>query len=24
MFKDDFIPNDLAYVVKAMNEYYGW
>jgi hypothetical protein len=23
MFKDDFIPNDLAYVVKAMNEYYG-
>lgn len=23
MFKEDFIPNDLAYVVKAMNEYYG-
>jgi hypothetical protein len=22
MFKDDFIPNDLALVVKAMNEYY--
>lgn len=23
MFKDDFIPNDLAYVTKAMDEYYG-
>ena len=22
MFTDDFIPNDLALVVKAMNEYY--
>jgi len=22
MFKDDFIPNDLGYVVKCMNEYY--
>lgn len=22
MFKDDFIPNDLEYVVKCMNEYY--
>lgn len=23
MFEDDFIPNDLGLVVKAMNEYYG-
>ena len=23
MFEEDFIPNDLGYVVKAMNEYYG-
>ena len=23
MFEEDFIPNDLALVVKAMNEYYG-
>jgi hypothetical protein len=23
MFADDFIPNDLGVVVKAMNEYYG-
>lgn len=23
MFEDDFIPNDLGIVVKAMNEYYG-
>lgn len=23
MFKEDFIPNDLGYVVKKMNEYYG-
>lgn len=23
MFADDFIPNDLGLVVKAMNEYYG-
>lgn len=23
MFAEDFIPNDLAIVVKAMNEYYG-
>ena len=23
MFSEDFIPNDLAYVVKSMNEYYG-
>lgn len=23
MFEDDFIPNDLGFVVKAMNEYYG-
>ncbi len=23
MFKEDFIPNDLGLVVKAMNEYYG-
>ena len=23
MFKSDFIPNDLAFVVNAMNEYYG-
>lgn len=23
MFKEEFIPNDLALVVKAMNEYYG-
>lgn len=23
MFEDEFIPNDLALVVKAMNEYYG-
>lgn len=23
MFVDDFIPNDLGYVVKTMNEYYG-
>ena len=22
LFEDDFIPNDLALVVKAMNEYY--
>lgn len=22
MFEQDFIPNDLGYVVKAMNEYY--
>ena len=23
MFEEDFIPNDLGAVVKAMNEYYG-
>lgn len=23
MFEEDFIPNDLGLVVKAMNEYYG-
>ena len=23
MFEEDFIPNDLGYVVKKMNEYYG-
>jgi hypothetical protein len=23
MFEDDFIPNDLSIVVKAMEEYYG-
>lgn len=23
LFEEDFIPNDLGYVVKAMNEYYG-
>ena len=23
MFEDEFIPNDLNYVIKAMNEYYG-
>lgn len=23
MFEEDFIPNDLGFVVKAMNEYYG-
>ena len=23
MFDEDFIPNDLGYVVKKMNEYYG-
>lgn len=23
MFEDDFIPNDLGMVVKAMTEYYG-
>jgi hypothetical protein len=23
MFTEDFIPNDLGYVVKTMNEYYG-
>jgi hypothetical protein len=23
MFEDDFIPNDLGLVVKAMTEYYG-
>ena len=23
MFKEDYIPNDLALVVKTMNEYYG-
>lgn len=23
MFEENFIPNDLAYVVKSMNEYYG-
>jgi hypothetical protein len=23
MFEEDFIPNDLGMVVKAMNEYYG-
>lgn len=23
MFKEEFIPNDLALVIKAMNEYYG-
>jgi hypothetical protein len=22
MFAEDFIPNDLGFVVKAMNEYY--
>jgi hypothetical protein len=24
MFEEDFIPNDLALVVKAMEAYYGW